>query len=65
MTSFPRNANGQQETQFLEGKLPDFMYVELKSGKLPLHQEVIGLAPGKKCLETLESNLDSLKSPLK
>ena len=65
MTSFPRNAKGQQKTQFMDGKLPDFTYVELKSGKSPLQQEVRGLTPGKKGLETLESNLDSLKSPLK
>lgn len=40
-------------------------YVELKSGKSPPQQEVRGLTPGKKRLETLESNLDSLKSPIK
>lgn len=65
MTSFPRNENRQEKTQFLEGKSPGFTYVELKSGKSPLQQEVRGLTLGKKFFETLESNSDSLKSPLK
>lgn len=45
MTSFPRN--GQQKIQLLEGRLPDFTYVELKSDKSPLQQQLRSLTPAK------------------